>query len=147
MGSIADLIIPTEEVLVSEDITITLRGLSFLDLSVIIQDHAKILDKLYHDHIVKRQEMPPTDQLAKALMTEAPDVVAHIIAHANDEPESWEKVQKIAGIVQINCLVSVARLTFHSEAEVKKLMETVIQGAEVLSNLLGVVRNPSLQKT
>lgn len=146
MGSIADLVIHTEEVPVSEGVTITIRGLSFLDLSIVLQDHATVLDKLYREHVVERQEMPPTDQLAKALMTEAPDVVAHIIARANDEPESWEKVQKIPGIVQINCLVSLARLTFHSEAEVEKLMETVISGAGVLSNLLGVVKGPSLQE-
>lgn len=147
MGSLSDIIIPTEEVEVAKGVTITLRGLSFLDLSLLIQDHAVVLDKLYREHVVERHEMPPTDQLARALMTEAPDLVAQVIAHANDEPESYEKVQKLPGIVQINALIAVAALTFHSEDEVKKLLETVIQGAGVLSNLLGVAKGPSLPQT
>jgi len=115
-------------------------------VSTIFQDHAAVLDKLYREHIIERREMPPADQLAKALMTEAPDVVAHIIARANDEPESFEKVAKLPGITQINALIAVAQLTFHSEDEVKKLLETVIQGAGVLSNLLGIAKGPSLPK-
>lgn len=144
MGSLSDIVIPTEEVEVAKGVTLTLRGLSFLDMATIFQDHAATLDKLYREHVVERQEMPPTDQLAKALMTEAPEAVAHIIAHANDEPDEAGKVAKLPGIVQVNALLAVAALTFHSEDEVKKLLETVIQGAGVLSNLLGIVKGPSL---
>ena len=144
MGSLADIAIPTEEVEFAKGVTLTVRGLSFLDVSTIFKDHAAVLDKLYREHVIERREMPPADQLAKALMTEAPDVVAHIIARANDEPELFEKVSKLPGITQINALLAVARLTFHSEDEVKKLLETVIQGAGVLSNLLGIAKGPSL---
>lgn len=147
MGSLSDIVIPTEEVDAGQGQTITVRGLSFLDVSTIFQDHAAVLDKLYREHVVERQEMPPADQLAKALMTESPEVVHHIIAHANDEPESTDQVAKLSGVVQMNCLFAVAALTFRSEDEVKKLMEAVISGAGVLSNLLGTVRVQSLQET
>lgn len=146
MGSLADIAIPTEEVEVAKGVTITVRGLSFLDVSTIFRDHAAVLDKLYREHVIERHEMPPADQLAKALMTEAPDVVAHIIARANDEPELFEKVSKLPGITQVNALLAVARLTFHSEDEVKKLLETVIQGAGVLSNLLGIAKGPRVSR-
>lgn len=144
MGSLADIAIPTEEVEVAKGVTLTVRGLSFLDVSTIFKDHAAVLDKLYREHVIERREMPPADQLAKALMTEAPDVVAHIIARANDEPDEYAKVSKLPGITQVNALLAIAALTFHSEEEVKKLLETVIEGAGVLSNLLGIVRVPSL---
>ncbi len=144
MGSLSDLRLPTKEVPVGDDQHLTVRGLSFSDLSDIWHDHAPVLEKLYTKHIVEREEMPPADQLAKSLIAEAPGVVARIIAHANDEPESVEIVEKLPGIVQISALVEIAGLTFHSEAEVKKLLETVTQGAMALSNLLGVVKDRDL---
>ena len=144
MGSLNDIAIPTAEVIVSPGVTITVRGLAFYDVSTILKDHAGVLDKLYREHIVERHEVPPADQLARALMTEAPDVAAQIIASANDAPEAVDKVRKLPGITQVNALLEIARLTFHSEDEVKKLLETVIEGAGVLSNLLGIVRVPSL---
>lgn len=146
MGSLSDLRLPTAEVNVSDGQTITVRGLSVADISEIIREHAMVLNGLYQTHIVEKAEMPAADVLARALMTEAPEVVARIIAHANDEPESWEIVSKLPGITQINALVEVAVLTFHSEAEVKKLLETLIQGSTVLSSLLGIVGDRSLPK-
>ena len=147
MGSLSDLRLPTSEVFFSEDQSITVRGLSVADLSEIIRDHATVLNSIYQENIVNAGEMPAADVLARALMTEAPEVVARIIAHANDEPESWEIVKNLPTITQINGLVEVAILTFHSEAEVKKLMETLIQGSTVLSSLLGIVGDRSLPET
>lgn len=144
MGSLSDLRLPTSEVFFSEDQSITVRGLSVADLSEIIRDHATVLNSIYQENIVDAGEMPAADVLARALMTEAPEVVARIVAHANDEPDSWEIVKNLPTITQINALVEVAILTFHSEAEVKKLMETLIQGSTVLSSLLGIVGDRSL---
>ena len=147
MGSLSDLRLPTSEVFFSDDQSITVRGLSVADLSEIIRDHATVLNSIYQENIVDAGEMPAADVLARALMTEAPEVVARIIAHANDEPDSWEIVKNLPTITQINGLVEVAILTFHSEAEVKKLMETLIQGSTVLSSLLGIVGDQSLPET
>ena len=139
MGSLADLKLPSTDVPVSDGQTLTVRGLSFTDISEIFRDHAMVLEGLYQKHIVDNDEMPPADQLARALMSEAPGVVAQIIAHANDEPESSEIVERLPALVQANALAEVAVLTFRSEAEVKELLEKLIQGSGVLSNLLGIV--------
>lgn len=138
MGSLADLKLPTTEVPVSDGQTLTVRGLSLTDISEIFREHAIVLEGLYQKHIVAKDEMPPADQLAKALMTEAPLVVAQLIASANDEPESDEIVGKLPIMVQANALTEVAALTFRSEAEVKELLEKLIQGSGVLSSLLGI---------
>jgi predicted membrane-bound dolichyl-phosphate-mannose-protein mannosyltransferase len=144
VGKLADLALPTEEINVGSGQTITVRGLSFLDVSTLFRDHAATLDKLYREHVVENREMPPADQVAKAILTESPDLVAHIIARANDEPESHPLVTRLPGITQINALLTIARLTFHSEDEMGKVLETVIEGAGVLSNLLGTVRTQGL---
>lgn len=144
MGSLSGYQIPRTDVKVSGGQAITVRGLSVNDLVEILRDHSSVLDRLYQTHIVNSNDVPPAAHLARTLMTEAPTVVSKIIALANDEPECWEIVGQMPGLDQINCLVEVGLLTFHSEAEVKKLMETLIQGSGVLSSLLGVVGNRSL---
>ena len=144
MSSLSDIRLPTAEIPVGGDQSLTVRGLSFSDLSDIWRDNADVLDKLYREHIVEREEMPPADELAKAVLAEAPRIVALIVAHANDEPEQSDVVSKLPGVTQIGALVEVARLTFHSEAEIKKLMETVTQGATTLNRLFGGIRDAAL---
>ena len=146
MGSISALRLPRSEVQLDDEQTLTVRGLSVFDLSEIIREHAGVLDGLYKSHIIAGEEMPSTATMAQALMMEAPDVVARIIARANDEPESWEIVSTLPGIVQIDALVEIAALTFRSEAEVKKLLETLIQGSTILSRLFKTVGDRSLPK-
>lgn len=138
MGSLSELTIPTTEVAVG-DKTLTIRGLSFTDMTEIFRDHAATLESLFQKHIVEKDEMPPADQLARALMSEAPAVVAQMIANANDEPDEADVVSKLPAVVQAKALAEMAALTFQSEAEVKELLEKLIQGTGVLSSLLGIV--------
>lgn len=134
MGKLSTFKHATKEVEVGDGQTITVRGLSVSDIGAILHDHANTLDKLYREHIVQDGEQPPEiDVLVRALMTEAPQAVASIIAHANDEPEMAEVVLTMPGMDQIKLLIAVAKLTFHSEEELGKVVEALIGGMRAIT--------------
>lgn len=137
MGKLSTFKHVTTEVEVSGEQTITIRGLSVADIGAILHEHANTLDKLYQEHIVGESENPPEiDVLVRALMTEAPQAVASIIAHANDEPDSAETVLSMPGMDQIKLLIAVAQLTFHSEEELGKVVEALIGGMRSITNTI-----------
>lgn len=143
MGSLTDYTIPTDEVPVpGSDFTITVRGLSVEDCSGLIRVHGDQLSEVYDTEIAGDGDMPPITDIAKALFTTAPDAVAEIIALANDNPKSASMVRKMPVPVQIDALSRIAVLTFHSEAQVKKLLETVIAGSNLMTRMVMTLGSP-----
>lgn len=136
MGKLSTFKHITEEVEVGDGQSITVRGLSITDIGAILHEHATTLDALYQEHIVGDgvSETPEMDTLVRALMTEAPQAVAAIIAHANDEPEMVDVVLTMPGMDQIKLLLAVAKLTFKSEEEVGNVVETLIQAMRVATS-------------
>lgn len=137
MGKLSTFTPVTEEVEVSGGQTITLRGLSVNDLAGILHENANTLDALYKEHIVSESEdVPDMDVLIRALMTEAPQAVGSIIAHANDEPEMADVVTQMSGMDQIKMLLAVGRLTFHSEEELGNVVTALIQGMRAVTQTM-----------
>lgn len=133
MGKLSTFKHVTTEVEVGDGQTITVRGLSITDIGSILHEHANTLDALYQEHIVGdgTSETPEMDTLIRALMTEAPQAVAAIIAYANDEPEMADVVLTMPGMDQIKLLLEIARLTFKSEEEVGNVVATLIHAMRV----------------
>lgn len=136
MGKLSTFKPITSEVEVGNGQTITVRGLSITDISAILHEHANTLDSLYQEHIVGKgpSDAPEMDTLIRALMTEAPQAVAVIIAYANDEPEMAEVVMTMPGMDQIKLLLEIARLTFKSEEEVGNVVATLIHAMRVATS-------------
>lgn len=144
MGSLSELQLPTDEVKVpGSETTISVRGLSLTDCSQLLKRHGEQLEIVYQSNIVGQDDIPPAADIAKSLMQSAPDAVAEIIALANDSPEEAKTVRKLPAPVQVEALSKIAVLTFHSEAEVKKLIETVIQGSGILTSLVNSLGSPT----
>ena len=144
MGSLTDFVVPTSEVEIpGSDQTITVRGLSVEDAAGLIQVHGEQLNAVYELNIAGRSDLPPAMEIAKALMKTAPLAVAEIIALANDNPKSFSVVRKLPVPVQIEALTQIAVLTFYSESEVKKLVETVIAGSSLMTRMLTTLGSPT----
>lgn len=138
MGSLTDLPIPSAEVRVPgrDDLTVTVRGLSLADMTELFRRHGTALEHIYQSEVMGGDGIPAPATVAKALMLTAPLAVAEIIALANDNPKAVGVVSKMSATFQIEALAQIAMLTFESEAEVKKLAETVLQGSGVLTKLV-----------
>jgi len=144
MGKLSSYKPATSDIEMSNKQTITVRGLSVTDIGEIMGTHATLLNKLYQDHIVLADEATPpaVDVLIRALMTEAPEAMASIIAHAADEPEETETVLKMPGLDQIKILMAVAQLTFHSEDELKKVVEGLIGAMQAITGTMNTLSGP-----
>ena len=145
MGSLSELQLPSEEVQVpGTESTISVRGLSLSDCAELLKRHGESLEAVYQKNIASQGDIPPAVDIAKSLMQSAPEAVAELIALANDEPKMSETVRKLPIPVQVEALTRIAILTFHSEAEVKKLIETVIQGSGILTGLMNSLGSPTI---
>lgn len=137
MGKLSTFTPVTEEVEVSGDQTITLRGLSVTDFGCILRENASELDKLYKEHILdKSEDVPDMDVLIRALMTEVPQAVGSIIAHANDEPEMANVVMQMSGMDQIKMLLAIGRLTFHSEEDLGNVATALINAMRAVTQTM-----------
>ena len=131
--SLKDLELPSAKVQVSDEVFFTVRGLSLSDISVLLNSHGKELGLIFQkvkDELQGRSEGITANDVqyfAKVLFDKAPDMVAKAIALSADDPGEEDKIKRLRFTVQIIAIQEVLRLTFTTEAELKKLVEIVIQ--------------------
>lgn len=130
--TLADIEVPTEEIRVGKG-TFKVRGISFLDLSILISDNRADLDRVVDSFAGLKNDVDPNEFLLK-LVREMPSLVAKVIAYAADEPSADAKVLKFPVPVQLEAAKAIARLTFEEAGGVKKFVEQ-------LASLLGDVSN------
>jgi len=116
----------------------TVRGLSLPDVTTLISLHREVIADLF-----QRAAADPLQALAAAavfgqrLLHEAPELGADIIALAADVPtEKRPNVSRVPFPAQIEALEKIAELTFATEQDLKKVIETVVRGARAISGSL-----------
>ena len=126
-----DLEIPRTDVALTgypEGSILQVRGLSFSDferLFAAFEDEMETLfDRIASDGIKQ------ASTVVQSLVTEFPLLASHIIAVANDKPERAEKASMLAIVNQTELLIEITKLTVHSAATVKKIVETITSGLE-----------------
>lgn len=138
--ALSDIPLLTTEITVNGT-TVTLRGLSLVDMMQVVprfgSQIALVFGKVYAGTTVDGDSVI---ELAKALATEAPELVAEILALASDEytPKAISIAAKLPFTKQIEMLEAVYNNTFASEADVKKLQEVITR--MVLSAALAMER-------
>lgn len=122
---------------------LTVRGLSIIDISSILKVHMHDLETLFDMYEQESQGLTfgnvALAKYATRLISDAPGLVAHIIALACDEPAMVNKAERLPMIVQIEAIKKIGTLTFEEVGGVKKLIEE-------MGNLVGQFRpeSPSL---
>lgn len=139
--ALSDYTPDTEEVIVRgngkrKSHTFNVRGLSFHDISKIIRVHYHDLDGLFDIYQTAAGEdfsAIAAGQFAIKLVSDAPGLVAHVIALAADEEEHLEVVQKLPILCQFDALKKIAVLTFSDVEEAKKMLAQVMAQVEELN--------------
>lgn len=120
----------TVEVKGRQAFTFDVHGLTFFDISKIIKVHYHDLDSLfdlYETHAGQDLTSLATGRFATTLISDAPGIVAHIIALASDGGEAaLPMAQSLPAIAQIDALRKIGALTFSDVEEVKKLAAQVM---------------------
>lgn len=145
---LSDVVIQRKEVTIpGQKATFHVRGLSTADISYVFAEHGAELGILFGKgmQMWKAEELTGLDDMQVLLgssLEVAPQVVSVLIALAADEPNEVDTIHKLPATVQIDAMEKIMALTLTSEAEVKKLLESVIR---MSTGLTGTVN--SLQKT
>lgn len=114
------------------------RGLSLEDLVHLHRTHTSefggVFDQFRDWASTEDGELPPLDQFVAKLLYQAPVLAARVIAIAADEDTDagLEVARRLPPLVQAEALQEIGRLTFRSEADVKKMLTLVIQQVRAL---------------
>lgn len=145
--ALSDYTLPTETIDLPGGDTFTVRGISLTDLSTIAAHHfseitllfAKVKSELGADQAPSIKDV---DMMLKLALTVAPNALAEIVALAADEPDMAATVKKLPILTQTQAILKIAELTFHSQAEVEKLVETIIPLMQVSNGFLEKLQSP-----
>lgn len=143
VGGLKGLRIPTRTVSVADGVAITVRGLSFTDISHLVAEYAPAMKGLFAELVSGGlEDVSSSDAMkfASVLLKQAPDLAAAIIAHASGEPDSMEEANTLPFPAQLELLEAVALLTFATEGGAKKVLETVIRLAQGVNGLIADLR-------
>ena len=91
MGTLSEYKIPTKEVPVGGDQTITVRGLGVDSIVALIRGQGDVMRDLYGRAVEGKLSVDNTAELLEMLLDEAPIVAALIIAFGSDDPGGWER--------------------------------------------------------
>lgn len=125
------------------DEPIEVRGISASDLFLAAQDYGPQIALLF-GKFTSGDMNSDFKQHVAAFMKEAPELLGAIIAIATDDycPEAIEIAKKLPGSVQIELIEAIFNETFYSEAEIKKLMESLTRMIQATSGVLKEVSLP-----
>lgn len=116
--ALKDFIIPRRTLQVGTT-EVTLRGLTFADMGVLVAEHR---DEFVAAGNIIGASKDNMASLASVLAQVAPHIVAHGIALAADEPEAADAVATMPAPVQLEALLIVGELTFTDPGAVPKFL-------------------------
>lgn len=125
------------------DEPIEVRGISASDLFMAAQDYGPQIALLFGKFTSGDMDADFKKHIGM-FMKEAPELLGAVIAIATDDycPEAIEIAKKLPGSVQVELVEAIFNETFYSEAEVKKLMESLSRMIQATSGVLKEVSLP-----
>jgi hypothetical protein len=155
--ALRDYQVPREEVVVNETTTFSVEGISFNILTSLVNTHGPAMTVLFGQFAEKKSGgIKPEDigLLVKLGMDRFPALVGDIIAHASGELTGDRKedaklrdgISRLPVGPQLDAIEKIIRLTFTTESDVKKLVETVTRMAQSVQTTVGTLTAPTLSK-
>ena len=126
------------------DQTIAVRGISATDLMVAAQDYGPQIALIFGKITGDGGFTGDVKQAIMAFTREVPEVLGAAIALASDDytPETVEIATKLPVNVQTELVEAIFHETFYSEAEVKKLIESLRRMIAAVSGVLTETTQP-----
>lgn len=126
------------------DTEIAVRGISGGDLMAAAQDYGKEIAMVF-GKIQSGTLEGDTNKIIAEVARELPEVVGAAIALAADDytPEMVEVAAKLPFNTQVELVEAIFHETFYSEAEVKKLIESLTRMIAAVSGAMTQVTVPS----
>lgn len=106
----------------------SVRGLSLVDVSVLLRDHMGHLDAMFKQYAEKTKEVFTTAAAQKLVLTlvkDFPDLCAAVITLAADEPGTEAKARALTAPKQIETVTAIGRLTFEEVGGPKKFFASL----------------------
>lgn len=121
------------------------RALGLTDVGNLIESHLHDLDTLFDRVAAGGDVFAPGvgDNIMLMLVKDAPEIAAHIIAMAADEPGAVVQAGTLPMPVQLEALVKIFNLTFTDYGGPKKFFETVMS-LYAKAKGQGLVKTPTL---
>jgi hypothetical protein len=137
--TLADIDLDYEEVTFPNGKSFSVRGISMLDVNKLIREHGPEIQVFFAKYAGADNGSPSTAvaEVGLSLLDSAPSLAAKIIAHAADDPDQAEKVQKFPLGIQMDALEKIAKLTFEAGGGAKKFGEAVVRLLQNTTNLMG----------
>lgn len=116
--SFKNLLIKTDTVKLSPDVTVTLRGLNTTDVMLLLNEYEDIAEMIFDGVDFEKDE----DGSAQSLLTRAPALAYLAVAMAADEPDAATTIARLPIPMQLDLISRVYRLTFpNPKQDIKKL--------------------------
>jgi hypothetical protein len=141
-----DYELPSETVKIDEKGSFLVRGISFEDISRLVQAHGPVLAMVYAKFTTLKDGeglRPETlGKLVTSVMDQFPEAVADMIAIAAEERDQAAKIRRLPVGVQLDAIEKIIRLTFSGEAELKKVVEIVTRMAQGVQGAMTSLNAP-----
>lgn len=123
------------------------RGISGADIIRLSGDFAPAMMMLYGKVMEtakgdEKLEPQAVIALLKDALREAPDLVFHAIALANDDPDGYDVVTKLPLTVQLEAIEQIMLLSIRSDAELKKFQEVTLRLIQKATGMFSML-NPA----
>jgi hypothetical protein len=126
MGKLKDFKVPTADIPLNKEISITVRGLGLDDLSCLVATHLDSISKAAELYNRSKEDIFATANMQGFILTLAkdfPGLVSEVISIAADEPDA--KDVKLPFPIQLRALTEISRLTLEDAGGMGNLFATL----------------------
>lgn len=146
--SLKSYLVPTRDQKLPDGSTFAVRGVTPADITMLMMRHKETVIMLFQKEIMNTKNPSFTvddiNRLGASVMTNAPIILAELIALASDEGlEVAATVTKLPLSVQVLALNDILELTMTNEGGGKKLVETVLT---TIAKVVGSLTQDRLSK-
>lgn len=144
-----NIVIRRETIVLNDGQSFEVRGISLFDIMSVLNDYGPKMALVFGKVVEQRLQgeglfdNAGVRKIITDLSGEFPDVLAAAIALASDDytPESVKVAKQLTLLKQLEAVEKIVGLTFESEGDVKKLVESLTQMVVAATGTLGMATN------
>lgn len=131
--ALKDLRIPTVDVVISEGNSFPVRGLSSIDIELMVTKHGNDLKAVWDDFIEKEMDLTKLEvgqlmPLLKQVIGRIPSAILDLIGLAADaDDEDLKVLQKLPVGVQVSAVSQILAITLNTDGDWSKTLDTVMK--------------------